>query len=252
MEEIQNEQFEAETGQEVPQGRHDNKTPENKKVEPLGSQDDTDLPYQTLTFKPVDPVCSEETTGQDLSSPKLLPLHPPKQIQEEEEEQSSVTDDDVVSSSSSDQTPPPSYDEIERVSSSPSPEVTEPHPSSLPPPYADLLATEEEEEEEEEEEGEGEAGETSSSEERDVSGSPPSVVMPEGEGEGTRGYRLGGDPLSSSLQSLPTTFSPAATPTMAAHKFLGYNPMMVSMYVCVYIMCIAKLVVLRVQAAKCM
>ena len=37
-------------------------------------------------------------------------------------------------------------------------------------------------------------------------------------------YRLQGQPMSSSLHSLPSSFSPAATPK-SPHAYLGYNPM---------------------------
>ena len=37
-------------------------------------------------------------------------------------------------------------------------------------------------------------------------------------------YRLQGQPISSSLHSLPSSFSPAATPK-SPHTYLGYNPM---------------------------
>lgn len=87
-----------------------------------------------------------------------------------------------------------------------------------PPPHADLFA---------DEDGSDRMASFSISS-MEQSSSPPPLPVPEGgskeEGEGNG---MGGPPLSMSLQSLPTSFSPTGTPVLAPHKFLGYNPMMV-------------------------
>ena len=175
----QHEQFEAETGQEVPQGTGGSKEEDqtdftNVDLKPKGSEDRE--------------VCSEETTGQELSSP----IH--------------AVDSSHVDSSH--QPLPP------------------PLPLTPPPPAVG-------------EEHSGKALTDSFSEhdgnsltlgDRSSSRSPSLPPIGSGFGRGKIKFSFKGGPLSSSLQSLPTSFSPVVTPAATPSKFLGYNPMMVCQF----------------------
>jgi hypothetical protein len=182
------EKFEAETGQEVPQrtGSQEGSITETTPThdQPQASQE-----------KPGNCVCSEETTGQDLSSP-LHPL-PPPDFNALTPSQTSFSGD----ATSSTQT---TSNDVSGTSQS--------LPFS-PPPHGDLLAS-----------SERVASYQDSSSSIGSSRSllpslPPPPPIP--------ANHLQGFGLSSSLHSLPTTFSPSNTPVMNPHKFLGYNPMMV-------------------------
>lgn len=177
---VLNEQFEAETGQEMRQG--------SAREEEV---DATPTTARSLTpeEKQVDCICSEETTGQSLTSPvdpdpasdltSHTPSHTPSQT--------SLTDDMTSSVNLQTHTP-----------------------------HQDLL-------------GAGSSGQLASS--SDVSSGesleplpsfPPAPPVPD------KRLHLKGGPLSYSLRSLPSSFSPTGTPVIPPHSFLGYNPMMVS------------------------
>lgn len=213
------EQFEAETGQEVPQGMA------------RGGKEEVDAPRTTpsddrpLTSqdRPSNHVCSEETTGQDLTSP-LNPQQPLPDYAALTPSQTSLTGDTAEDQREDGEETTPPENECsslveEELPSSSGP--SQPLPFS-PPPHGDLLAS----------------GDMASSypdsddgsSSREASCSPPmhpAHARQQG-GKPPRLPLLKGDVLSSSLHSLPTTFSPSSTPVMTPHKFLGYNPMMVS------------------------
>ena len=169
---VLNEQFEAETGQEMPQGS-------------AGEEEEVDAtPTAEQPLTPEEK--QEETTGQSLTSPvdpDLTPSNTPSHTPSNTPSQTSLTDD-----------------------------VT----GSVPrPPHQDLL-------------GAGSSGQLDSS--SDVSSGasleplpsfPPAPPVPD------KRLHLKG-PLSCSLHSLPSSFSPAGTPVIPPHSFLGYNPLMVS------------------------
>ena len=191
----QKEKFEAETGQEVPQGTGSQEEMAASQAAP------TDDHPQASQEKPDSHVCSEETTGQDLSSP-LHPL-PPPDFDALTPSQASFTGD-TSSANQSLQTPSPDDD---GDSSSSTEDVPDSQPLSFsPPPHDDLLASSEQI---------GSYQDSRSSSCSPLPSLPPPPPIPDKYG------------LSSSMHSLPATFSPSSTPTMAPHKFLGYNPMMV-------------------------
>lgn len=195
------EHFEAETGQEVPQ-----------QVTRGSGQDEIDAPGSASSH--AHSLGSEgESTGQNLTSQQQQePLPPP------------MPDLDLLSPgsqtsflSATDESRGNSLDvPIEDDVTEDKEEVVRSQPA--PPPHADLLAEED-----------GSASFSISSMEQSTSPPPPlsggGMVMG---GQGSKeGKTLGALPLSMSLQSLPSSFSPSVTPAMAPHKFLGYNPMMV-------------------------
>lgn len=203
--------FEAETGQGVP-ALGAEEVDAGPEATPTEATPATEGEILTSQEKPDNCVCSEETTGQNLSSSPLHPL-PSPDFDALTPSQTSLTDD--MTSVTADQgleTPPTGDDE----SSYPTEDFPSSEPLQFSPlPHTDLLAT-------------GSSGQIPSymSSSREGSCSPlpslpppPPPPVPQFQGNG----------LSSSLHSLPSTFSPSSTPVMSAHKFLGYNPMMVRM-----------------------
>lgn len=196
------EQFEAETGQEVLQGQ----AAQEEEVDAHLITEDRPLPSKEAGLN--NTICSEESTGQSLSSP-LHPL-PSPDFDALTPSQNSPTDDVMT-------TPTGDKDGTKDLPFSMS-EGSQPLPPS-PPPHADLLAGD----------SLGELPssypDTSSMGSQGSQGSPPLALAPLVSMENPNNNK--GLPLSSSLHSLPSSFSPTATPTNNQQKFLGYNPMMV-------------------------
>ena len=182
---LQNEQFEAETGQEVP---------------PALGEDDVDAPQPLTPDETAEGggVCSEETTGQSLTSPPQPTSSESDMLSPSQTSQTSSSD--TLASSSSTQ--------VTDSKTSLTDDSTRPHPQATPH-HADLLASG------------GLYVDATTRSSREPSSSPP-PLPPQSER-----VQLPGMPLSCSLRSLPTSFSPTGTPAMATHKFLGYDPMMV-------------------------
>ena len=197
-----NELFEAETGQEVPQGSG---TPKGEEEVDAGNSVKSPV---TAGGRVPNQVCSEETTGQSLTSPLHHPSNAPTS------NQTSLADNQgFVTSSPDDKTlPPGNADPASTVSDNRS----QPLPPS-PPPHADLLTKVDSSEIVVSPSDNASSYPSNSS--REHTSSPPPIEEK---------FNFKGEPLSSSLHSLPTSFSPTSTPAMPPHKFLGYNPMLVS------------------------
>lgn len=200
----QKEKFEAETGQEVPRGTGS----QEEEMAASSQAVPTDNSPLASQEKPENRVCSEETTGQDLSSP-LHPL-PPPDFDALTPSQASFTGD-TSSANQSLQTPPTDDEGDSSCSTEDVPASGDNQPLSFSvQPHDDLLASSEQI---------GSYQDSRSSSCSPLPSLPPPPPIPV--------KSLQGFGLSSSMHSLPATFSPSSTPTMAPHKFLGYNPMMV-------------------------
>ena len=220
------EKFEAETGQELPKQRRGS------------GDDDVDAPGSASSH--THSLGSEgESTGQNRTG-QSLSVQSADDLNATTPSQTSFLTD---SGGNPLDTPLNDADDVTVKENEEEDVASQPHP----PPHADLLA--------DDDVVSGRLASFSISSMEQSSSPPP--LPPEGAAEEGK-PPVGSLPHSMSLQSLPTSFSPATTPAMAPHKFLGYNPMMVCTWTCMCLhvhasmhVCTCMCIILNMYVSAC-